>query len=507
MSIRNILPLLLTGTILLSCTPAKQTGNSFEWGQVPQQPDLSWTDSVGSHHPIPESRMILSANTFGAIADSTILSTEAIQKAIDSCAVAGGGTVVLQPGYYQTGALFIKSGVHLQLDKGVTLLASADIDCYPEFHSRIAGIEMIWPSAVINFINASEASLSGEGTLDCRGKVFWDKYWEMRKEYEAKGLRWIVDYDCKRVRGILVSDSKHITLKDFTLMRTGFWGCQILYSSYCTVDGLTINNNIGGHGPSTDGIDIDSSNNILIENCIVDCNDDNICIKSGRDADGLRVNRPTTNIVIRNCTAHKGAGLITCGSETSGGIRNVLGYDLKALGTSAVLRLKSAMNRGGTIENIYMTRVEADSTRHVLAADLNWNPSYSYSTLPEGYTDKEIPEHWKVLLTPVEPPEKGYPHFRNVYLSNVKATRVQEFISASGWNDSLRLENFYLYAIEAQTKVPGKIRFTKNFNLSKVTLNAEDKNAIKLEDNKQSNIRFEYVEKTVDRRTAGNLPH
>lgn len=115
----------------------------------------------------------------------------------------------------------------------------------------------------------------------------------MRKDYEKRKLRWIVDYDCKRVRGMLISNSRHITLKDFTLIRTGFWGCQVLYSDQCTLNGLKINNNVGGHGPSTDGIDIDSSTNILIENCEVDCNDDNICLKAGRDADGLRVNRPT----------------------------------------------------------------------------------------------------------------------------------------------------------------------------------------------------------------------
>ena len=90
---------------------------------------------------------------------------------------------------------------------------------------------------------------------------------------------------------------------------------------------------------------IDSSTNILIENCEVDCNDDNICLKAGRDADGLRVNRPTENIIVRGCIARKGAGLITCGSETSGCIRNVLGYNLQAYGTSSTLRLKSAMNR------------------------------------------------------------------------------------------------------------------------------------------------------------------
>lgn len=504
MRVSNILPCLLTGALFLACKPAKHFDSNFEWGQLPHKPDLSWADSVGSRE-FPKQDLILSANSFGAIADSMVISTAAIQQAIDSCAAAGGGTVVLQPGYYQTGALFVKSGVNLRLDKGVTLLANPDIQAYPEFRSRIAGIEMIWPAAVINIIEEKNASISGEGVLDCRGKIFWDQYWTMRKDYEAKGLRWIVDYDCKRVRGILVERSSDITLSGFKLMRTGFWGCQILYSDHCTLDKLTINNNIGGHGPSTDGIDIDSSTNILIENCDVDCNDDNICIKSGRDADGLRVNRPTENVVIRNCIARKGAGLITCGSETSGSIRNILGYDLKAFGTSTVLRLKSAMNRGGIIENIYMTRVEADSTHHVLAADLNWNPSYSYSRLPEIYKDKEIPEHWKVMLTPVEPREKGYPHFRNVYLSHVKATNVKEFISASGWNDTLRLENFYLYAIDAQTDRIGKIRYTKNFNLSETTLNIKNKETIKLEENEESNIHFNYANQAADNRTAGNI--
>ena len=131
MRIKNLLPLLLAGSLMIACTPAKQAGNSFEWGQVPQQPDLSWADSVGSRQ-LPGDKMIISANSFGAVADSTVLSTEAIQKAIDSCAISGGGTVVLQPGYYQTGALFVKSGVNLQIGKGVTLLASPDIHHYPE---------------------------------------------------------------------------------------------------------------------------------------------------------------------------------------------------------------------------------------------------------------------------------------------------------------------------------------------------------------------------------------
>ena len=424
--------------------------------------------------------------------DTSVFSTPAIQAAIDACHQQGGGTVVVAPGYYKIGALFIKSGVNLHLSKGTTLLASDNIQDYPEFPSRIAGIEMTWPSAVINIMDAENAALTGEGFIDCRGKVFWDKYWAMREEYEKKNLRWIVDYDCKRVRGVLVSNSKHITLKDFTLVRTGFWACQILYSDHCSVSGLTINNNVGGHGPSTDGIDIDSSTNILVENCDVDCNDDNICIKAGRDADGLRVNRPTENVVVRNCIARKGAGLLTCGSETSGSIRNVLAHDLIAYGTGSVLRLKSSMNRGGTVENIYVTGVEADSVSNVLEVDLNWHPKYSYSKLPVEYESREIPAHWKIMLTPVEPKEKGYPHFRNVYFSHVRAKRSKCFITASGWNDSLRIENFYLFNIRAQVKTAGKIVYGKKVRLSEIYLEVEDKSQVRQEYNIDSKIEISY---------------
>ncbi|MDL2309630.1 glycoside hydrolase family 28 protein [Parabacteroides sp. OttesenSCG-928-B22] len=468
---KAVVPFFLSAIIFCGCSPEKESAYT----------DLPWVDQVGAQaYPSNE---ILKVNDFGAVSDTTVLSTKAIQAAIDSCHNQGGGTVVFEPGTYLTGALFVRSGVNLQIGEGVTLLASTDINDYPESMTRIAGIEMVWPSAVLNVLDAEKAAISGKGSIDCRGEVFWDKYWTMRKDYEQRKLRWIVDYDCKRVRGILVSNSKDVTLRDFTLMRTGFWGVQVLFSDHCTIDGLTINNNLGGHGPSTDGIDIDSSSYILIENCDVDCNDDNICLKAGRDADGLRVNRPTEYVVVRNCIARKGAGLITCGSETSGSIRHILGHNLKAYGTSSVIRLKSAMNRGGTVEYIYMTDVEAEGTRHVLSADLNWNPSYSYSELPAEYEGQELPPHWTVMLTRVEPEEKGHPHFQNVYLRNIKATGVKEFISAAGWDDALRLKDFELSNMEVSCENAGKVIFSENFKLDNITLHVNSGEKILFRDN------------------------
>lgn len=474
---------LIVTVVFICCTSTRNTPefSSFDWIESEHPIDLSWVKEVGAQS-YPKTK-IFRANDFGAVADTTRLSTEAIQAAIDSCHHAGGGTVTLNPGQYLTGALFVKENVNLEIKKGVTLYASPDINHYPEFYSRIAGIEMAWPSAVLNVIDINTAAISGEGVIDCQGKTCWDKYWDMRREYTKEGLRWIVDYDSKRVRGVLISNSTNITLKDFTIMRTGFWGIQVLYSKNCSIDGLTVNNNVGGHGPSTDGIDIDSSSFILIENCDIDCNDDNICLKAGRDADGLRVNRPTEYIVVRNCITRKGAGLITCGSETSGGIRNVLAYNLKAYGTTAALRVKSALNRGGFVENIFMTDVVADSVRTVLAAELNWNPSYSYSELPEKFKGQEIPEHWKVMLAKVEPKEKGYPHFRNIYLANVKATGAGQFISAVGWSDSLRLKNFQVNNMDIEAQNAGQVKLTEGFILKNIRLRVANNNRIKFEDN------------------------
>lgn len=463
---------------------------SFQWVESNEGMDLSWSESVGAKR-FPDGNLI-EVNSYGAVNDTSKMSTQAIQAAIDFCSTSGGGTVTFKPGNYLTGALFVKKGVNLHIPKNVTLFASTNIQDYPESRTRIAGIEMDWPAAVINIIDTKNAALTGEGTIDCRGKVFWDKYWDMRREYEEEGLRWIVDYDCKRVRGILISNSSDVTLRGFMLIRTGFWGIQVLYSNNCTLEKLTINNNIGGHGPSTDGIDIDSSSRILVENCDIDCNDDNICLKAGRDADGLRVNRPTEYVVIRNCTVRKGAGLITCGSETSGGIRNILGYNLRAYGTTTVLRLKSAMNRGGFIENIYVSGVVADSVKTVFISELNWNPSYSYPALPERYSEEKIPDHWKVMLTPIEPKEKGYPNFQNVYLANVKATNSGTFILTSGMNDSLRLENFELYNLDIQADNSGKIAYTDDFKLKNISLKTNGSGPIIQENNNNLDMNVSY---------------
>jgi polygalacturonase len=278
-----------------------------------QIPKPAWVSKVGAKS-FPASQKVFFVNNYGGVSDTTTINTKAIQKAIDVCALKGGGIVVFKPGTYVTGGIFIKSNVQLRIDKDVLILGSQNFADYPEMQTRIAGIETTWPVALINIIGVKNAALTGKGVINARGKFCWDKYWAMRKEYDTKGLRWIVDYDAKRVRTVLVQNAENITVKDLTFKNAGFWTVQLLYSRYLTVDGVIIKNNEDGSGPSTDGIDVDSSSWTLIQNCDIDCNDDNICLKAGRDWDGLRVNKPAEYVVIRKCIARRGAGLITLGS-------------------------------------------------------------------------------------------------------------------------------------------------------------------------------------------------
>lgn len=450
--------------------------------------ELRWVKEVGAKK-FPGSAKVYWVNDYGAVGDGETLNTKAIQYAIDDCSAKGGGRVKFRKGQYLTGSVFIKKGVNLVIGRNVTVLGSQSIEDYLEIETRVAGIEMIWPAALINIVEQENAALTGRGTIHARGKPFWEKYWKMRREeYEPKGLRWIVDYDCKRPRTILVSKCKDVTVKGITLMQAGFWTVHILYSENITVDGIIIRNNVDGSGPSTDGIDIDSSARILVQNCDIDCNDDNFCLKAGRDADGLRVNRPTEYVVIRDCISRKGGGLVTCGSETSGGIRYVLAKNLKANGTGTGIRFKSAKTRGGTVEYIYADNIMMNGVRVVLQADINWNPAYSYSSLPEGYNYDDLPAHWKVMLEKVEPEEKGIPHFKNIFISNIKAEDAETAIDAVGLENS-HLEDFNFANVEISARKGGRISYGEDWSMRNVRITTGEDS--KVEELNCRNMRWE----------------
>ena len=403
------------------------------------------------------------ANNFGAKGDGVTLETAAIQKAIDAAAAANG-TVTLRPGSYLTGSLFLKSGVTLDVPEGATLIGSEKLEDYPMLPTRIAGIEMSWPAALINVRDQQDVTITGKGTIDGDGPIWWKSYWDLRAVYEPKGLRWASDYDARRPRLILIQNSAQVLIGGGLLLkRSGFWTLQILYSHDVHVNGVTIRNNEGGKGPSTDGIDIDSSRKILVENADIDVNDDALCLKAGRDSDGLRVNRPTEDVILRDTIVRHGAAAITIGSETSGGFRNIEAYRITALsGVPSGVLFKSARTRGGFARDIRIHDLTLEGVAIPIHITMNWNPSYSYATLPGGV--KDVPQYWIVLTTHV-PEDKGLPRFSNVHIWNIKATGATTAFNVSAYSNA-PLQDFRLDHLEIEAATAGQIANALDWKLT-----------------------------------------
>jgi polygalacturonase len=435
-------------------------------------------------------KKIFLANDYGAKGDGTSLNTPSIQRAIDA-ASGVSGTVSIRPGVYLTGSLFLKSGVTLDLPEGATLVGSQKLDDYPMFPTRIAGIEMSWPSALINVRDQHDVTITGKGTIDGDGPPWWKSYWDLRAIYEPKGLRWASDYDARRPRLILIQNSSDVSLGGGLLLkRSGFWTVQILYSHDVHIDGVVIRNNEGGKGPSTDGIDIDSSRKVLVENADIDVNDDALCLKAGRDSDGLRVNRPTEDVVLRNSIIRSGAAAITVGSETSGGFHNIEAYNLTALsGVPSGVLFKSARTRGGSAENIRIHDLTLEGVAIPIHITMNWNPSYSYATLPEGV--KNIPPYWVALTTKV-PEQKGLPHFSDVHIWNVKATGARSVFNVSAYPNAT-LDNFRIDHLDIEAATAGTIANARNWTLEENKIKTADGSKVVFTDStekSQSDIPF-----------------
>ena len=434
-------------------------------------------------------RSTIYANDFGAKPDGATLSTNAIQRAIDTAAPKHQ-TVSFRPGTYLTGALFLKTGVTLEIPEGVTLTGSQNLADFPEFPTRIAGIEMTWPSALINVRDQHDVAITGRGTIDGNGQIWWKKYWDIRRDYEPKGLRWASDYDAKRVRLSLIQNSYNVHYGGGLLLkRPGFWTVQVLYSHDVIIDGLTIRANADPtgapgemlRGPSTDGIDIDSSHDIDVSHADIENNDDALCLKSGRDSDGLRVNRPTYNIKVHDSIIRRGAAAITIGSETSGGFHNIEAWNLTAeSGVPNGVLFKSAHTRGGTATDIRIHDLTLNGVATPISMTMNWNPSYSYATLPPGSDPKTVPAYWIPLTTPV-PEDKGLPHFSNVHIWNIKAAGARHAFIVSAYPNA-PLVDFKFDHLDVEAASAGSIANAQNWTFSDVHLSTADGSTVKVTD-------------------------
>lgn len=401
--------------------------------------------------------------------------TKKLQQLIDDC--PKDGTVVIPKGSYEIGSLFLKSNMTLILAKDCQLLGSKNLADYPKIASRIAGIKMTWPAALINLIDCKNVTIKGDGEINGQGRIWWEKYWGkdqksgMMDEYSKKGLRWIVDYDCERPRNILVQKCQKIQLENFHSFDSGFWNLQIVWSKEVLVNHLTIKN---GKGPSTDGIDVDSSENVVIENCYVECNDDNICIKSGRGKEAFLDNQPTKKVTVRNCELGVGSG-ITLGSEVSGGIEEILIENNTFNDTGVGFRIKSSRNRGGYIKNITVKNLIMENVHFAVKFDLDWFPAYSYG---EGEKDvSSLPVHWQKVIDDVKGSD-GITLVSDILIDGIISKKDPEKFSRAlyfGGQKEKPIKNLTLKNLNLTATEFGEIHSVENLKLTDIVLNVEEK--------------------------------
>ena len=324
---------------------------------------------------------------------------QAIHRAIAYLAKQGGGKVVVPAGKWQTGALRLASGIELVVSKDALLQFVFDRSLYPLVKTSWEGM-MCWNySPCIYSYGADDVVVSGEGTIDGGGSN--ETWWPMcgkqvfgyvkgvTKEAQVSGSRRRlqqlaeddVPWDERRfglgqgLRPQLINFVKgnRVRVSGVTLLHSPFWVIHPLLCKNVTVDGVKIWN----EGPNGDGCDPEACENVLIQNTHFHTGDDCIAIKSGRNNDGRMWNKPSRNIIIRNCVMEDGHGGIVIGSEISGGCKNVYAEDctMDSPHLDRVLRIKTNNCRGGRIENINMRRVKVGQCKEaVVKINLDYEP-------------------------------------------------------------------------------------------------------------------------------------
>jgi polygalacturonase len=321
---------------------------------------------------------------FGAVAGRTTDQWTAFRAAIDACAKAGGGRVVVPAGRFVTGPLVLRSNVNLHLEDGATIAFSQDPTPYfPPVLTRYEGVELMGCSPFIYALDARRVAVTGAGTLD--GQADADHWWSWRArsvgangsrarlfEMAARGLpveQRIFGPDAQlRPNFVQFYRCRDVLIEGVTIVNSPMWELHPVLCENVTVRGVTIRS----HGPNNDGCDPESCRDVLIERCTFDTGDDCIALKSGRNADGRRLHAPVENVVIRDCEMRDGHGGVVVGSEISGGARNIFAERCRmdSPRLDRMLRFKNNAERGGVIERVAVRRIEVGQVAEaVVAAD------------------------------------------------------------------------------------------------------------------------------------------
>jgi polygalacturonase len=371
--VRNAMLAVTLGAAMAACSdkpkPAAPQASGVDWGMI----DVIVKRIEAPR--IPDRTFVVEGPTDG-VTDAR----PAILAAIDEASKAGGGKVVLGKGvWFSRGPVVLKSRIELHLEDGATLLFSPRAaDYLPVVKTRWEGTEVMSYSPLIYAPDVEDVAITGKGVIDGNAKSefhAWAKIAEpdfvrLRKMgFSGVPLaeRQFGEGAHLRPPAIQLFGAKRVLLEGYTVKNSPFWVNHLVYSDQVRVNGIRVESMFGNN----DGVDVDSSTNVLIENSTFRTGDDSVVVKSGRDLDGRTIARPSQYVVVRG-NDMGGEDGIALGSEMSGGIRHVFFTDnVLRKGVSAI-RFKANLDRGGTVEDIGVRNMTVEDFQTLFWFQLNY---------------------------------------------------------------------------------------------------------------------------------------
>ncbi|WP_410518447.1 glycoside hydrolase family 28 protein [Bacteroides cellulosilyticus] len=368
---------------------------------------------------------------------------EAINQAILSCCLSGGGRVVVPAGEFYVGPIILKSNVNLHLEKGAKLKFIPKQSLYfPAVLTRWEGIDCYNAHPLIYANGETNIAITGKGVIDgqASNETWWhmsghprfgwkegmtsqkkggrDRLFHLAENFEPVYKRKMTPQDGLRPQLVNLNNCDRILIEDVTLTNSPFW---IIHPVFC--ENLIVRRaRMVSRGPNTDGCDPESTKNVLIEGCYFDTGDDCIAIKSGRNADGRKWNIPSENIIVRNCHMKDGHGGVVVGSEISGGFKNLFieNCTMDSPEQDRAIRIKSNTCRGGIVENIYARNIKVGECKDAI---LRINLKY------------ESDENCNRAYDPI---------VKNVYIENVTSQKSKYGVFIDGLDDRINIYNVNL---------------------------------------------------------------
>lgn len=398
---------------------------------------------------------------YGAKADGIFLNTNIIQNCIELAAVKGG-TVLIPSGLWLSGPIVLKSGVNLHLAKGSVLQFSDDRNQYPVIETTWEGNVAYRCQAPISAINQSNIAITGFGHLDGAGQVWkqvkkskltesqWKKLVESGGVLNDKKDTWYpsesskfgnenMDWTNKKVEGktledylkirdflrpnmISLTSCQKVLIENVSMLNSPAWTLHPLMCEHITIRNVNIKN--PWFGQNNDALDLESCSEGLVEGCTFDTGDDAICIKSGRDEQGRKRGKPTQNIIVRNNTVYHGHGGFVIGSEMSGGVKNLYVNNCSFLGTDIGLRFKTKRDRGGVVENIFISDIQMNNIPgEAVLFDMYYEAKDPVALVGDNTILPEI----KAM-----PLNEGTPSFRKFFIENVNCWQAETAVMFRG---------------------------------------------------------------------------